>query len=311
MKFSRSFLRQICGCVLILALPTALQAAGERRFDTPDEAVKALAEAAATRDTNSMHAIFGPEGHELVSPDVVQRTEEYDAFVKRIGEKTDLQQHDNKAELEIGNDGWPFPIPLVKEDGKWFFDTEAGAEEILNRRIGANELGAIAVCKAYVEAQREYASRDRCGEGVLEYAQHLRSSPGKHDGLYWPAKEANDEISPLGPLIAQAHFEGYHHDTKILTDKLTPYHGYFFKILTRQGGHAPIGKYDYVINGRMIAGFAFVAWPETWGNSGVMTFTLNQQGKIYEKNLGPKTPSIAEDMIRYDPDDTWKLVGGH
>jgi hypothetical protein len=313
MKLIRSrFLRQIGSCMLILAMPAGLYAAGERRFDTPDEAVKILTEAVRGHDTNTMHAIFGPEGHELVSPDVVQRTEEFDAFVKRLTEKTELRKEtDGKVEVDLGNDGWPFPIPLVKEDdGKWFFDTEAGSEEILNRRIGADELGAIAVSKAYVEAQREYASKDRYGTGVLEYAQHLRSTAGTHDGLYWPAKEATDEVSPLGPLIAQAHVEGYRHDTKALTDQLTPYHGYFFKILTKQGSHAPIGKYDYVINGHMIGGFAFIAWPEKWGNTGVMTFIVNQQGKIYQKNLGPKTSSIAEDTTRYDPDDSWKPVGG-
>ena len=153
-------------------------------------------------------------------------------------------------------------------------------------------------------AQREYASQDRLGDGVLAYAQFLRSTPGTHDGLFWPAKPG-EELSPLGPLVAQARVEGYHRTAKMLNDEQAPYHGYYFKILTRQGKHAPGGKYDYIINGRMIAGFALVAWPAEWGNTGVMTFIVNQQGKVYQKNLGPKTAKIARAMTTYDPDDTW------
>ena len=182
----------------------------------------------------------------------------------------------------------------MKQAGQWFFDSEAGREEILNRRIGANELGAIQVCRAYLQAQREYASVDRTGDGVLEYAQHLRSTPGTHDGLYWSTR-TGDELSPLGPLVAQARVEGYRQKTKILT---------------RQGKHAPAGKCNYVINGHMIAGFALVAWPAEWGNTGVMTFVVNQQGKVYQKNLGPKTASIAQAITTYDPDSTWTMARG-
>jgi hypothetical protein len=196
---------------------------------------------------------------------------------------------------------------LVKQDGQWLFDTEAGKEEILNRRIGRNELDTIRVCHAYAQAQRDYAGEDHSGTGVLEYAQHLRSTPGQHDGLYWHA-ESGEEISPLGPLLAQAHVEGYRHETKIMTDTQVPYHGYYFKILTRQGRHAPGGKYDYIINGNMIGGFALVAWPAEWGNSGVMTFIINQQGKIYESNLGPKTAAKASSMTTYDPGSGWSLA---
>ena len=169
-------------------------------------------------------------------------------------------------------------------------------------------MGAINVCHAYVEAQREYASQDRLGDGVLAYAQFLRSTPGTHDGLFWPTNQPGEELSPLGPLVAQARVEGYHRTAKMLNDEQAPYHGYYFKILTRQGKHAPGGKYDYIINGRMIAGFALVAWPAEWGNTGVMTFIVNQQGKVYQKNLGPKTAKIARAMTTYDPDDTWTLV---
>jgi hypothetical protein len=227
-------------------------------------------------------------------------------FVQRLAKKTQLVNHsDSNVTLEIGADGWPFPIPLIKKDGQWFFDTAAGKEEILARRIGMDETGAMNVCNAYVEAQREYASQDRLGDGVLAYAQFLRSTPGTHDGLFWPTNQPGEELSPLGPLVAQARVEGYQRTAKMLNDEQAPYHGYYFKILTRQGKPAPGGKYNYIINGRMIAGFALVAWPAEWGNTGVMTFIVNQQGSVYQKNLGPKTVKIAKAITTYDPDDTW------
>ena len=284
-------------------------AADEKTFDSPDEALNALVTAATNNDTNAMHVIFGAEGHKLVSPDAVQAGEEYQTFVQRLAEKTQLTTNsDSTVTLELGADAWPFPIPLVQQAGRWFFDTEAGKAEILNRRIGMDELGAIDVCHAYVDAQREYASQDWVGDGVLAYAQYLHSTPGKRDGLYWPAKDGGG-LSPLGPLgEAAARVEGYHHTARMLNDELAPYHGYYFKILTCQGKHAPGGKYDYLINGRMIAGFALVAWPAKWGNTGVMTFIVNQQGKVYQANLGKKTEKLAAAMTRYDPDDRWTPV---
>ena len=294
--------------LLLLALPGRLRAAGEERFSSPKAAVEALKAAVEARDTNALHAIFGPAGRSLVAVDVVEAAEERELFMNRVKEKVNLvAESDSKQQLQVGADGWPFPIPVVKEGGQWFFDSESGREEILNRRIGANELGAIQVCRAYVQAQREYASVDRTGNAVLEYAQHLRSTPGTHDGLYWSTR-TGDELSPLGPLIAQARVEGYRHETRILTDEQSPYHGYYFKILTRQGKHASAGKCNYLINGHMIAGFALVAWPAEWGNTGVMTFIVNQQGIVYQKNLGPRTASIAQAMTTYDPDKTWTLV---
>jgi hypothetical protein len=294
--------------VLMPALPGRLPAADEQTFGSPDEAVSALVAAATNHDTNALRAIFGPEGHELVSPDVVQATEEFKMFVQRLKEKTRLSTNsDFNFTLEVGADGWSFPIPLVKHGGQWFFDTAAGRPEILNRRIGMNELGAIDVCHAYVNAQREYAGQDRMGDGVLAYAQFLRSTPGTHDGLFWPAKPG-EELSPLGPLVAAAREEGYHRTAKMLNDELAPYHGYYFKILTRQGKYAPGGKYDYLINGRMIAGFALVAWPAEWGNTGVMTFIVNQQGKVFQCSLGKKTAKIAPAMTRFDPDSQWTPV---
>jgi hypothetical protein len=283
-------------------------------FDSPQAAVQSLAAAAQTQNTNAMLAIFGPQSRDLVSPDAVQAGNAFSNFVRRLGEKRELvtNQSGSKVLLQIGLDAWPFPIPLVqdKDKGQWFFDTAAGREEILNRRIGMDELGAIGVCRAYVEAQREYASQPRNGGEVLEYARHLRSTTNTHDGLYWHV-QPGEETSPFGPLIAQSHDEGYRHATKIMADNLAPYRGYCFKILTRQGSHAPAGKYNYIINGHMLAGFALVAWPEQWGNSGVMTFIVNQQGKVYEKNLGPKTSRLALALTTYDPDDSWKPVEGN
>jgi len=301
-------LKMICCAGLVAVLPTGLAMAAQEQFQTPEQAVQALAAAAAARDSNALNHIFGPALRELVSPDAVQASNRFALFARRIAEKTQLAKpSETNALLEIGNDAWPFPIPLVQQDGQWRFDTEAGKEEILNRRIGMNELGTIRVCRTYVLAQREYASEQHDGDEVLQFAQTLRSSPHKHDGLYWHA-DAGEAVSPLGPLIAAAKGEGYHKTTKIMAGETSPYHGYYFKILTRQGRHAPGGKYDYVINGRMIAGFALVAWPAEWGNSGVMTFIVNQQGKVYQKDLGPRTEAIAVKMTAYDPDSSWKLT---
>jgi Protein of unknown function (DUF2950) len=292
--------------LLALTLPVCASAADEQSFASPQDAVNALVTAAQNNDTNAIHLIFGPVGHELISPDVVQATEDFKMFVQRLTEKTQLiTTSDSNATLELGVDGWPFPIPLVKQGGQWHFDTAAGKDEILARRIGRDEMGAIDVCHAYVEAQREYASQDRIGDGVLAYAQSLRSTPGTRDGLFWPTNQPGEELSPLGPLIAQARVEGYQSTAKMLNDEQAPYHGYYFKILTSQGKQAPGGKYNYIINGRMIAGFALVAWPSEWGDTGVMTFIVNQQGKVYQKNLGPKTVKIAKAITTYDPDDTW------
>jgi hypothetical protein len=224
-----------------------------------------------------------------------------------LGETNRLvHEGEGKYVLEVGHDFWPFPIPIVKRGGQWFFDLEAGKQELLNRRIGRNELSTLESVRAYVEAQREYARRDRTGDEVLEYAQRLMSTPGTKDGLYWPAN-LDGAISPLGPLVGQAQNEGYRVKSKGDGTERTPFHGYYFKVLTRQGKHAPGGKYNYIINGHMIGGFALVAWPAEYGDSGIMTFIVNQQGRVYQKDLGPKTESIASRMDRYDPDSTWTL----
>jgi hypothetical protein len=210
----------------------------------------------------------------------------------------------------VGTNDWPFPLPLVKGTNGWYFDSAAGREEVLNRRIGRDELEALGAVRAYVEAQREYASRDRDDSQVLKYAQKFISSSGKTDGLYWP-EDLNGVESPLGPLVAEAQDEGYfkNQNSNNITNNMAepqPFHGYFFKVLTKQGKNPPGGKYDYVINGNMIGGFALVAWPSEYGESGIMTFVVNQRGIVYEKDLGAKTAEITRDMKEYNPDSTWQ-----
>jgi Protein of unknown function (DUF2950) len=209
---------------------------------------------------------------------------------------------DNKATLIIGPDDFPFPIPLVRKNGAWQFDTLAGRREILVRRIGRNELDAIQASLAYVDAQNDYAEKDRTGQGAGVYAQRIVSEPGKMNGLYWPASQGSDE-SPLGELIAEATSQGYS-----VGGGRTPYHGYYFKILTKQGPEAPGGALDYVVRGKMIGGFALVAYPAQYGNSGVMTFLVNHTGIVYQKDLGPRTAEIAGQISSYNPDQTWRKV---
>jgi hypothetical protein len=297
-----------------LVLATALLWPAETRaadigktFATPQEAVAALATAASAKDREALRALFGLATDELVPADQVQATNQLAEFVTVFNQTNRIvTESATKCVLEAGTNAWPFPIPIVKKDGRWFFDTEAGKQEILNRRIGKNELESLQTMRTYVEAQREYASRDRDGGQVLKYAQYLVSSPGLKDGLYWPP-DLDGEISPLGPFIAQAEEEGYELKSKGERVTREPFHGYYFKILTRQGKHAPGGKYNYIINGNMIGGFALIAWPAQYGESGIMTFMVNQQGRVYQKDLGAKTASVAAGMKMYDPDSTWSL----
>ncbi len=291
-----------------VAMPWAAAAAdAPRTFASPEEAVTALDAAVKAKDSEALRAIFGSAAKNFENPDRVQATNEFNTFATAMAETNHLVwESPTKVVLEVGNDGWPFPIPMVKQGAQWLFDTQAGKEEILNRRIGKNELRTLEVVRTYVEAQREYASVDRNGDQVLEYAQKLLSSEGLKDGLYWPP-ELDGEISPFGPLVADAQDQGYSPGRKAGKSAPAPFHGYYFKVLKRQGRNAPGGKYDYVINGRMIAGFALVAWPAEWGQSGVMTFIVNQQGRVYQKDLGPQTSRLAERMKTYDPDPTWHL----
>jgi Protein of unknown function (DUF2950) len=293
---------------LVLSAPATVRAAdtGET-FATPEEAVAALSAAVSAKDGSALHEIFGPSLSDVENPDRVQATNEFESFAAALGATNQVvRESDDRYVLELGTNSWPFPIPIVKKGGKWFFDTPAGEEEILNRRIGRNELDTLQVMRAYVDAQREYATRDRDGDQVLEYAQRFDSSPGTKDGLYWPP-DLDGEVSPLGPLVAGADVEGYEL-THLGGDAAPkPYHGYYFKILKQQGKDAPGGKYNYVINGNMIGGFALVAWPAEYGRSGIMTFIVNQQGRVYQKDLGPRTAKLAGAMKRYNPDSTWQL----
>ena len=277
-----------------------------RQFASPEDAVKALVTATQAGDHAAVDAIFGPGVKELLSGDAKQDALEFAAFARLIGRFFQLvRKADDRCVLNLGEKNWPFPIPLVKKDGAWFFDTAAAQEEIVNRRIGEDELNAIAVCRTYLAAQREYASEDRTGDGVLRFALKLRSTPNQKDGLYWPAGP-DEEPSPFGPLIAEVHAAGYGGKTAEGTPQ--PYRGYRFKILSAQGAAAPGGAYDYVINGNMVAGFALVAYPAHWGESGIMTFIVNQWGKVYERNLGPASADLAVAMTEFDPDPDWAVV---
>ncbi len=289
----------------ILAWSMPLMAAPQKLFSSPEDALKGLVEAVKTKDKAALDQIFGPAAKDLRSSDEVQSAAEFKEFTKHVAEKISLvKENDSKVIIYIGNENWPFPIPLVKMNDQWFFDTEAGKDEILNRRIGEDELTAILVCHTYVKAQHEYVLKDWDEDGILAYAQKLRSDPGKKNGLFW-RHAPGEAVSPLGELVAQARVEGYKKEKSVFKEQPVPFHGYYFKILTEQGEHAPGGKYNYIINGNMVGGFGLVAFPANWGTSGVMAFIVNQQGKVFQKNLGPDTLKIAQEMQSYDPDETW------
>jgi hypothetical protein len=278
--------------------------AQQKTFKNPEEAVKSMIDALKAHDTKELLAIFGAAAKDLISSgdEVADRTTR-ERFVKDYEETNKLlRETDRKMTLIVGKEEWPFPIPIVKVGENWRFDTKAGKEELLNRQIGRNELNTIQVCLAIVDAQREYALRNR-GSGLYEYAQRFVSTEGKKDGLYWKAKEG-EEQSPLGPLAARAVMEGY--SGKKSAGKAVPYHGYIYKMLKAQGKNAAGGAYDYVVNGKMIGGFALVAYPAEYGVSGVMTFIVNHDGVVYQKDLKRNTEKIASAMKKFDPDKTWK-----
>jgi hypothetical protein len=276
----------------------------QQAFKTPDEAASALVSAAKAGDRKAIVTVLGPDGDDIVSSgDDVADAVTRQKFVATYEAKHQITMDgDNKAIMVIGQDDFPFPIPLVRKDGLWRFDTAAGREEILFRRIGRNELDAIQSCLAYVDAQYEYAEKDRIGAGLNTYAQRIISRPGQKDGLYWPASQGED-VSPLGEFIGRATAEGYRTGAG-----RTPYHGYYFKILTRQGAAATGGEVDYVVGGRMIGGFALVAYPAEYRNSGVMTFIVSHAGEVFQKDLGPETTTLAERMMSFNPDRSWQKV---
>ncbi|WP_374331231.1 DUF2950 domain-containing protein [Aestuariivirga sp.] len=285
-----------------LALTPSLQGfIGGRpaQFDTPEAAVAAFKEALAKGDLAAMATLLGLDAKKLRTADGIsdRMVEMRDAAAKLVSVSSD----GDKRIVSLGTEVWPFPFPLVKNtrDGKWAFDTQAGVQEIANRRVGENELEAIKTARLYVEAQRDYASEDHDGDGVLEYARKLISSPGKTDGLYWPA-EQGDGDSPVGPNIDPGALD------KAEAGK--GYFGYRFRILERQGSNIAGGSYGYVINGHMIAGFGLIAWPVEYGRTGIATFMINQSGVLYEKDLGPRTAEIASKIHSFNPGSSWRVV---
>ena len=296
-------LAEMFACMLVLSLtPLAAQAAAPKTFPTPEEAVVALVDAAQANNTDELLAILGPDGKKVLSSgDPVDDKNAREVFLVAYEEAASLEPDgEGKETLYIGHEDWPFPIPLVKAGGGWQFDTEAGVEEVLFRRIGSNEFSTIRACAAYVAAQKEYARKGRDGKPAGRFAQKFVSAPGQHNGLYWKVDEG-EELSPLGELVAEATDEGY----ALPEGKRTPFHGYFFRILTAQGKDAKGGAKSYITNGEMRSGFALVAFPADYGSSGVMTFIVNQDVVIYEKDLGSETAKIAGEMKEYDPDKTW------
>jgi hypothetical protein len=298
----------ICALALLVAVMfqgTALAAQPKQKtFGTPEAAVEALIKALRDGSEKELLAIFGPGSETLVSSgDKVDDRERREDFVRLYGEANRLEPAgDKKLIVHIGKKDWPFPIPIVKVGESWRFDTKQGREEILNRRIGENELSTIETCLAIFDAEREYASLDRDGDGLLEYAQKFESTKGKTDGLYWEVKPG-EKPSPLGPLVAKARGEGYKKG-----EKPAPYNGYFFRILTAQGKSAKGGAYSYLAKGKMVGGFALVAYPATYAGSGVKTFIVNHEGVVYQKDLGPNTGKLAKAMKTYNPDKTWEKV---
>ena len=276
-------------------------AVGPRRFESLEDATGAFISALKAGDQKALVSIFGTDTRGLLSSgDAVADKRAREQFVTAYDEQHRLEGGGGKVVLIVGKEDFPFPIPLVPDGPVWRWDTNAGREEIINRRVGRNELHTIQVALAYVDAQREYYARDPDKNGLLQYARKFVSAPGKRDGLYWDA-QPGEPPSPLGLLVAQARSEGYSKK-----DGPIAYWGYYFRILTAQGKDAPGGAYDYLAKGNMIGGFALVAYPAQWGSSGVMTFIVNQDGVVYEKNLGPNTPAMARAMKQFNPDSTWK-----
>jgi len=291
--------------MLVSALTGPFAAKADERFQSPQEAIAALVSAAKAGDRKSLLTILGRRGNDIVSSgDQVADAEARERFINAYDTKHGVNaESEGKVVLVVGADDFPFPIPLVRKGrGAWAFDTEAGRREILRRRIGRNELATIQACLAYVDAQIEYSEKGHDGASPGIYAQRFLSQAGKKDGLYWPNAQG-EETSPLGDLVVAATGEGYKLDSG-----RAPYHGYYFKILTKQGPEAPGGALDYIVKDKMIGGFALVAYPAEYRNSGVMTFIVSHDGKLYQKDLGKHTAGVAGRMTSFNPDRTWKKV---
>jgi len=292
--------------IFILSGSNADAAVKQRGFASPEEAVKAFAAAMKSNDERELLSIFGAAAKDLISSgDPVRDKQRREMFITDYDRKNSIAPEGAKMVLVIGEKDWPFPIPLVKKADQWIFDTKAGKEEILNRRIGEDELDTVQTLLAIVDAQREYAMQDHDNDGLREYAEKFASDPGKKNGLYWETKQG-EEPSPLGELVADARAEGY---TRTGAKQgPVPFHGYYFRMLKKQGKHAAGGAFDYVVKNNMIGGFAVVAYPAAYGRSGVMTFMVNHEGVVYEKDLGKNTAKTAKAMTSFDPDKTWKKV---
>jgi len=295
-----------CLSVSLLIGAGSAVAAGQKTFVTPTEAVQALMKAVEDGNQEELLVIFGEDGKDLVySGDAVQDKASREAFVKSYKTKHAIVKQDETTRvLEVGPNNWDMPIPIVKSDGKWHFDTAAGKQEVLYRRIGANELGAISVCLGFISAQKDYLTTAHDGLPAGIYARRLNSEPGKHNGLYWEVKEG-ELASPAGPLLAEAADEGYE---KISAGGHQPYHGYFFRILKAQGAAAPGGAKSYLVDDKLTGGVALLAFPAQYKVSGVMSFIVNQDGIVYQKDLGEKTDEVARAITEFNPDSTWKKV---
>ena len=293
-----------CWTAAALIVASASVASAQQSFKSPEDAVAALVSATKDNWPKGVVTVLGRDGIDIVSSgDKVADDAIRQKFLAAYDARHQVtKEGDDKAVMIIGNEDFPFPIPLTRKGAAWQFDTAAGRLEILYRRIGRNELSAIQACLAYVDAQNEYAEKDRTGAGGATYAQRIVSRTNKKDGLYWPAAQG-DDASPLGELVARATTEGY-----AIGGGRTPFHGYYFRILTRQGPMAAGGEVDYVVRGKMIGGFALVAYPAEYGNSGVMTFVVNYAGTDFQKDLGERTARLAERMTSFNPDQTWKKV---
>jgi len=302
---SHSWRRQIvaAGLLLVSAAACFAQTSGEKTFASPGDAVLAFYNAAKANDAQAMNAIFGSNAQKILNTgDSVADKNMIDNFLRRYDQMHRVVvEPDGTVTLYVGAENWPAPIPLVKNSsGQWYFDTEAGMKEILYRRIGSNENDAIDTLHTLVDAQHEYASQPHDGSKTKQYALKFVSTAGKQDGLYWKTDD-NQPPSPIGPLIADATGEGY----TVQQGKATPFHGYYFRMLTKQGAAAKGGARDYVVNGQLTRGFAFVAYPAEYRNSGVMTFVVNQDGVVYQNDLGPDTEKLGAAMTEYDPDSSW------
>ena len=301
------FLLAVIAALVILPSCRRAPEAGPRTFNSPEEAVKALAAAVKKEKVDDLLQIFGPEGKELIdTSDPASARHGREVFAAAATERWKLVDRDGGGKtLVIGNEDWPFPVPIVKVGNAWRFDTAAGKEEVLSRRIGRNELAAIDTVRAYVTAQRRYAEQGHDGKPAGLHAAKFQSDPGKQNGLYWPAARG-EKRSPLGDLVAQAASEG--RQVGATAGQPSPFHGYYFRILTAQGSAAPGGAKSYVVKGEMSGGFALVAWPAQYDATGIMTFIVNQDGVVREKDLGPGTDATARKMTAYNPDSSWHVT---